>query len=548
MASTGKDTFEKLDITEEEIKNITKALKDEKFRKMFVEYAEEISNPENRKLYEQEIAQLENERGMNVQFIHPKPGHVLKTSVDGEKKAFINICQNDKVGKPTSEKQVGPNGVRGLNWSIPHSQTPPREDLDKGGKTCMVYDVVFHPDTYRMGESNARFKKMIEDTALDGVEKQFGVKLDRKNVKHPKMTYKGIPVASIIRTKADDNEAEKKTFDENDPLSKLPYPYDNKTSEEKAKQMAEEVKRKEEQKKKVAEKTTIKNPKKNTINEPKYTIIHRSNMDIQEYRNAPDARLNSTRPKELVVKVELPLLSSVAQVDLDIFEQKLLLESSKPAAYKLDLNLPYPVDDDQGSAKFDKSKRCLIITLPVLPDENVKIPSFIDEASDSTNQDTDTPSNNQNNNNMSPLIQELPDNDRKEPNLHPVPMEKKEPVVAFNPKVSYSLPEFTYNQDDETISYILHVKNVNFDSVSKSFPSPNVCDVKFVTIGSGGFPVHYRITFKFEDGCYIVGEHCSIDVNDTNVAVVLLKDPSCRGTWNKFQAGFDENMKLMIQY
>lgn len=29
--------------------------------------------------------------------------------------------------------------------------------------------------------------------------------------------------------------------------------------------------------------------------------------------------------------------------------------------------LPYPVDEENGSAKFDKSKRRLIVTLPVLP-------------------------------------------------------------------------------------------------------------------------------------------------------------------------------------
>lgn len=29
--------------------------------------------------------------------------------------------------------------------------------------------------------------------------------------------------------------------------------------------------------------------------------------------------------------------------------------------------LPYPVDEENGTAKFDKSKRQLIVTLPVLP-------------------------------------------------------------------------------------------------------------------------------------------------------------------------------------
>ena len=36
--------------TEEELHNIAEAMKDEKFRKLLVEYAEEISNPDNRKV------------------------------------------------------------------------------------------------------------------------------------------------------------------------------------------------------------------------------------------------------------------------------------------------------------------------------------------------------------------------------------------------------------------------------------------------------------------------------------------------------------------
>ena len=77
MASSPKeDRWKDLDITKDEVDRIGKALKDEKFRKMFVEYAEEISDPKNREIYEQEIAQMEAEREMDVQFIHPKPGSI----------------------------------------------------------------------------------------------------------------------------------------------------------------------------------------------------------------------------------------------------------------------------------------------------------------------------------------------------------------------------------------------------------------------------------------------------------------------------------------
>lgn len=65
--------WEKVDISRDEVNRIGEALKHEEFRKMFVEYCEEITDPENRKLYEKEITQLEKERGIDVQFINPEP-------------------------------------------------------------------------------------------------------------------------------------------------------------------------------------------------------------------------------------------------------------------------------------------------------------------------------------------------------------------------------------------------------------------------------------------------------------------------------------------
>lgn len=37
-----------------------------------MEYAKEIADPENRKRYEEEITQMERERGQDIKFLHPK--------------------------------------------------------------------------------------------------------------------------------------------------------------------------------------------------------------------------------------------------------------------------------------------------------------------------------------------------------------------------------------------------------------------------------------------------------------------------------------------
>lgn len=99
---------------------------------------------------------------------------------------------------------------------------------------------------------------------------------------------------------------------------------------------------------------------------PSYKLVHRGHVDMQDYANQLTNRVESTRPKELVVSVELPLCKSSENVVLDIFEKRLHLKSLSPN-YLLDLALPFPINEAGARAKFDKSRRCLNVTLPVVP-------------------------------------------------------------------------------------------------------------------------------------------------------------------------------------
>ncbi|XP_064622308.1 protein kintoun-like [Lineus longissimus] len=577
MASTESRTknWKDLDITPEEVERLSTALKNEEFRKLFVEYAEEISDPDNRRKYEEEIAQMEGERGMDITFINPEPGYVLKTTVNGDNKAFINICSNEHIEKPSSTSQVGPDGKKGLQWSIPHSFSPVRDDLDKLSKKCKVYDVVFHPDTLRMANSNERFQKIIEDTAFDGIMRSFDVKLDKKNKKLLKMKFKGTPQATVIRKKKSESSNETPASTEtngntDDPLN-FPYPYDNCTTDEKSKKMQEEILNREEAKRKQAEKTQVngQNEKEDDDDDavPKYSIVHRSELDIQEYRDAPDAR-TSTRPTELVVTVDLPLLKSAASVDLDIMEKKLILISTKPAAYKLDLNLPYPVDEANGSAKFDKNKRKLTVTLPVIPDERKGLTLDIAPDENVPSKPEGLPDLipvNEDLSNSKPLIEVLHSDDFSMPaqqqsiDSGDLPDSSGEGEdyrdekciwssedvgdEKFVPKISYSFPNsYDVSQDDQTVSCVIQVKKVSIDSVSKSFSADKrTVTLKFVTVGAGGFPCHYCYCVRFPESCSFVPEQAGVDVMDENLVLLLLKEKSCRQEWKSYQVGLDEN-------
>lgn len=62
------------------------------------------------------------------------------------------------------------------------------------------------------------------------------------------------------------------------------------------------------------------------------------------------------------VRVELPLVGSVAEIELDVAEKSLSLTSGE--LYTLEIALATTVDPDAVTAKFKKKLHCLLLTLP----------------------------------------------------------------------------------------------------------------------------------------------------------------------------------------
>ena len=348
----------------QELKSLDKAMKDPKFRELLAEYAQELSDPANKKKYEEEIREMESRAGNDVKFVNPEPGFVVKTvELNSKKKTFVNICESDSIEEPV-EKVVVQDGRKGTNWSVPHSTTTHRDDTDKKGDMCIVYDVVFHPKALRLAAADAqgRFRNMIISTALSGIEQRFPIhKMQRDGLKFPKLKYKGMAQRSMIRNSKDTGESIAKDELGNSAIKKLHETFNSEhkeTFEEAAKA-----------KKKT---TTASMRQEKPANEPKYKIVHRGEFDLMDYRNSADKKPNTGRPKELFISIELPLCKSARKVDLDVAEQHISLHCTEVGPYHLDLDLPYPVNEGAGVAKFDKSKKALNITLPVRPYVNPK--------------------------------------------------------------------------------------------------------------------------------------------------------------------------------
>lgn len=455
--------WEKLDVTRDEVNRIGEALKHKEFRKLFMDYYEEISDPENRKIYEKEIAQLEKERGVDVTFINPTPGYVIKTSSDGTMKTFVNIATSDKIDKPSSVTATNADGQRGLTWSLPHTLAPPRRDMDKKSQMCHVYDVVFHPDALHLASRNASFRQLVNDTAVDAVQKAFKVTLDRANLKFPKISYKGMAKPAVIRKRIDSGDIEPSPIDSIYP----PLPSDS-TNDPLVTKPSETL---------ADEYTT-----------PKYKIVQRRGVDYQEMTHERDAKLNVTIPSELVVTVDLPLLNSTQDVKLDITKKRLHLLSEKLAKYRLDVGLPYDVEEETGSAKFDKSKRQLVITMPVVPEKKLRINDFQREDSgiESDHQPRNCDEIESTSSNSSPTLEMTEE------------VQEKSFETFLDKNIDYVLPSFTFNQIEDISAFTLHVKNVDPSTiVIDRQDHHNKAHIKFSSIGAGFFPIHYSFCVKF---------------------------------------------------
>jgi len=333
------------------------------------------------------------------QLITPNRGFVVKTwkRAPGRKdfdrelgKVFINVCTHDEIDRPTSQVVTAPDGRKGESWSMPHLVSPKlKEEKDKSGHMATVIDLCFHTEVLQRTEAphgmGERWKEMVAKTAIEMCGKLHSLDLDPQ-FKLLKMKYFGDEKVGPSTMSWRPDSAFNDSDAENTPpatgtgtaasaahsgaLPSTPSPASQQeTPKQPASTSAESARSSGTAK--VAAKTAAGSVASNGIisarrrtKEPKHSVVHRGVGDMAA--SWSDSKLTSSgRPRELLVRIELPELSSAAEIDLDITERKLDLKH-EGAGYVLALTLPYPVIGEQGSAKFDKAKKTLTVTLPVL--------------------------------------------------------------------------------------------------------------------------------------------------------------------------------------
>ena len=365
-------------ITRKEARDLLTALDKPEFSGLMDDYLKEISNPNNVKETNQFLKESEEKKDLpaNVRLAKPTPGFCVRSEKYSikhpaqRKKVFINIVSLDEVKPPENNESN--------MWKLPYLLNKGRHDQDKKGKYCTTFDVVFNPKAIELANDNLTFKKFVCDTAIDGLNKQILSKEEEKissDFVVKKFNYKGLEVSYVnvhtLNKGEMDDRKEPSEFHKTEIMKEV-----EKIKEENEKKKEEEKKGEEEVD--VYDQPDIDN--KDNVNdviktkkiidkdskEPVYKIKYSDNFEINNFFYNPQGYEEAPKHdyKKIIIEINTPLMIGASEAELEIDTKKLKFKYKD--IYLLNLDLPIEINKDSTTAKFDKSKKLLILSADII--------------------------------------------------------------------------------------------------------------------------------------------------------------------------------------
>jgi dynein assembly factor 2 len=247
------------------------------------------------------------------------------------------MVYSEEVSKPTSSEGsssvtvslAAAGGVGGMKWSIPFALGPLRLEADRTGDLVPTFDCCFNPLCLQYAHGSKSFREMIVGIAKDAIQTSFEASGNETELADGYTILKGVSYK---------NGSQPKSM----MVTKSPKGDSNTASPQNSNT-------------------------KNANLTPEFKIVERGNFEITDH-TIMTTKTISRRPKDLIVYVHLEQVNSVTDIALDVSERSLALKSIKVTKhhYNLEVVLPYPVNSNDGHAKFDKRQKQLIVTLPVI--------------------------------------------------------------------------------------------------------------------------------------------------------------------------------------
>ncbi|MCJ8738923.1 hypothetical protein PDJAM_G00041170 [Pangasius djambal] len=240
-----------------------------------------------------------------------RSGLCVKTfSLPDKQKVFVNICQSADVPPPPPISHDAlvellesddPTG-----YKVPMSLGEAHAEMDSNSNSCTVYDVVINEEFFQKCQKDSLFQQFVIAVSLEGLENKYKLQLNRdiKILKNRK--FMGSLTEQNIRTKS--------------------------------KPVIQEISSEETQ------------SQLSTVRRPQVCLVVEPPVGQVEY---------------LIAEVQLPGVSSVRSLVLDLGEDRLVL-NARPSLFYLDIFLPVLIDQENSGAQYNTDTQVLTVTMPVI--------------------------------------------------------------------------------------------------------------------------------------------------------------------------------------
>ncbi|CAD7922159.1 unnamed protein product [Amoebophrya sp. A25] len=363
------------DLTTDDVSRINKAMKTEQFGSLMQDYLQEISDPNNRAEYDQYMEQLESKGELpeGTELLRCEPGFCVRTDVcfkNGQtQKCFINVCFSPLLRDVEMVQAPGGHQV-----SLPFALSPPRVDQDSKSSTCLTCDFGLSENSFAQCKNNPDFLRMIVDIAtknlstnflkgFEEVKNDFRV-LKKTNCKGGKPYLMSVRVENLRPDKKRKKKNKKSgAAAAGDGITPGELKEMKKDATQRMKNMVESSDEDEEETTAPIEDES----KTKKVRVPQHRLVHQGQLELIEFENIQpgmsEQKVTPNIPANLKLVVKLPGVASAADIELDVQKDNVVLETR---FFYLDLPLPYEILPDDGTAKFDKPKKELTLSLPVL--------------------------------------------------------------------------------------------------------------------------------------------------------------------------------------
>ena len=413
-------------LSSSDVTRLSSAFQDPQFRSLFKEYADELANPQTKKEYEEYLSQMEREQREGTAkgvgghtssaplLLKHTPQFCMKiiplahvdspstsspsscSSLPVLRKLFINYCTSPLIDEISTIRKTDPiTHQTGVSYSIPfilsegrvfysdtHTHT---RTADTGAgvesEDSVAYDFTMSEKSFMQFSVDNRVMKLIHDTAIEKVKNS----IQKEMGSNESAEKKRVLLDALERGKVERVLLKNAKFKGGYPPMKAFKAGSNQTASERDKHQHSNKKEQKEEHKESSLLSSLKPL------QPLHRVIHRGEFSLSSIGFVPSSpssltddylilkELTANRPKELLVKVELPGIDSVKHIDLFTESERIHLSTLNAASasssslplplpsYELKLNLPYLIDVNNSSAQFNTKRQELSLTLPVLP-------------------------------------------------------------------------------------------------------------------------------------------------------------------------------------